>query len=67
MDLRKAARLLDGEVSGGQILCPGPRHSAKDRSLSVKLDSSAIDGIVVNSFTKNDWRECRDHVRVPRN
>ena len=35
--LQSWARALGGEVSGGQVLCPGPGHSAKDRSLSVKI------------------------------
>jgi hypothetical protein len=32
-DLRTIARLLDGEVSGSQVLAPGPRHKRRDRSL----------------------------------
>ena len=59
--LREAARLLDGEVSGEQILCPGPGHSRRDRSLSVRV--SWTDGFIVHSFTGDDWRLCRDHVR----
>ena len=59
--LREAARLLDGEDSGDQILCPGPGHSRRDRSLSVRVSST--DGFIVHSFTGDDWRLCRDHVR----
>jgi hypothetical protein len=59
--LREAARLLDGDVSGGQILCPGPGHSRRDRSLSVRVIST--DRFIVHSFTGDDWRLCRDHVR----
>jgi Toprim-like len=65
-DLRsidKIAEALGGEVTNGQVLAPGPGHSAKDRSLSVKLDSNAPDGFVVHSFAKDDPLECRDHVR----
>src|SRR6185369_7665241 len=61
--LRDAAFRLGGEVSGKQILCPGPGHSAADRSLRVKFDLRAPDGFVVQSFASDDWRECRDHVR----
>jgi hypothetical protein len=62
-DLQTMARLLGGEVSGGQVLCPGPGHSAKDKSLSVKIDSGAPDGFVVHSFSTDDPIACRDYVR----
>jgi hypothetical protein len=62
-DLQSLARALDGEVSGGQVLAPGPGHSVKDRSLSVKLDASAPDGFVVNSFANDDPIVCKDYVR----
>jgi 5S rRNA maturation endonuclease (ribonuclease M5) len=62
MDLRKAASLLDGDVSGKQIVCPGPNHSRKDRSLSVRFDASAPGGFVVNSSAGDDPIECRDYV-----
>jgi hypothetical protein len=63
IDLRSLARALGGEISGNQILAPGPNHSAKDRSLSVKLDASATDGFVVNSFANDDPIACKDYVR----
>ena len=63
-DIRAMARLLEGEaVSGQQILCPGPGHSQRDRSLSVWLTSDAPEGFSCHSFTGDDWRLCRDHVR----
>lgn len=62
--VKEAARLLGGEViAGGNILCPGPRHSAADRSLSVKPSHNAPDGFTVKSFCGDDFRDCRDHVR----
>ena len=63
MSLAQAARALDGEVSGDQILCPGPGHSARDRSLSVKFDADAPDGFLVNCFAAGDALEAKDHVR----
>ena len=33
MSLEQIARALGGEVSGGQVLAPGPNHSPEDRSL----------------------------------
>ena len=62
-DLQTLARALGGEVNGGQVLCPGPGHSAKDRSLSVKLDAGAPDGFLVHSFSSDDPIACRDYVR----
>jgi AAA domain len=63
LTLQQVARALGGEISGNQILAPGPNHSAKDRSMSVKLDAGAPDGFVVHSFAHDDPIECRDYVR----
>jgi hypothetical protein len=64
MNAAETARKLGGEVSGRDtILCPGPGHSPKDRSLAVKLVPTAPDGFVVHSHAGDNWRECRDHVR----
>jgi hypothetical protein len=35
-NLGEIARALGGEVSGGQVLAPGPGHSKRDRSLAIK-------------------------------
>ena len=63
MDLRAAARALGGEVVGRGILCPGPSHSARDRSLSVLFDASAPGGFTLHSHAGDDFGACRDHVR----
>ena len=57
------ARALGGKVSGGQVLAPGPGHSAKDRSLSIRLSATTPDGFVCHSFAGDDFRICRDFVR----
>src|SRR5262249_59906437 len=63
--IEKIAEALGGDVlDDGQVLAPGPAHSAKDRSLLIKLDSSAPDGFVVHSFAGDDPIKCRDHVRA---
>ena len=62
-DLRSAANVLGGEVSGGQIRCPAPGHSKKDRSLTVKFDPKAPDGFVVYSHAGDDDLRCKDYVR----
>lgn len=65
MDIRIAARALGGDVAGpGRVLCPGPGHSPRDRSLSVRFDAGAPDGFLVDSFAGDDWQECKDHVRA---
>jgi RecA-family ATPase len=62
-DLLSLARALGGEVRKGNVLAPGPGHSAVDRSMSVKLDPKAPDGFVVHSFATDEINECRDYVR----
>src|SRR6267143_983831 len=64
LDARSVALALGGEVcSRDAVLAPGPGHSRRDRSLSIKLDPSARDGFVVHSFAGEDPLVCRDHVR----
>jgi Toprim domain-containing protein len=64
IDMRQAARLLGGDVIGrDQVTCPGPGHTSKDRSLSVRFDPVAPEGFIVNSFANDDPIGCRDHVR----
>jgi hypothetical protein len=62
---RQIARALGGEVAGRHtVLCPGPGHSPRDRSLAVRLDPRAPDGFVIHSHAGDDWKQCRDHVRA---
>jgi len=64
MDARTLARVLGGDVVGrSTVLAPGPGHSRRDRSLSIKLDPNAPEGFLAYSHCGDDWRECRDHVR----
>jgi hypothetical protein len=57
------AKALGGEARGDRVLAPGPGHSPKDRSLSIKVDPNAPDGFVVHSFAGDDPIDCKDHVR----
>jgi hypothetical protein len=59
--LQSWAKLLGGEVCGTQVLCPGPGHSAEDRSLSVKIGRDGQP--IVHSFAGDDPITCKDHVR----
>ena len=60
--LEALARALGGDIGGHQVLAPGPNHSPRDRSLSVRLSAQSRDGFVVFSFAGDDWRHCRDYV-----
>jgi hypothetical protein len=60
---KELALLLGGEASGRGCNAPGPGHSAKDRSLSIKITSSNPDGFVVFSHCGDDNLECKDYVR----
>jgi hypothetical protein len=63
LNLRQLAATLGGEVSGGQVLAPGPGHSREDRSLAVKIDANAPDGFLVHSFANDDPMACKAYVR----
>jgi len=64
LDLRSVARALGGVAAGNSnVSAPGPGHSGADRSLSVKLDPSAPEGFLVNSFANDPPIFCRDYVR----
>jgi putative DNA primase/helicase len=64
--LRSMAAALGGDVVKGRegpfILCPGPGHSARDRSLSVSPSASDRDGFVCFSHANDAWQDCRKHV-----
>jgi putative DNA primase/helicase len=62
--LSEYARLLGGELRGQDILCPGPGHSDRDRSLSVKFDPAAPGGFLIHSFAGDNISTCRDHVSL---
>jgi hypothetical protein len=64
LDLRSIARALGGEVTGGSVLAPGPGHSPKDRSLSVKLSATAPEGFLAFSHANDDFATCRDYVKA---
>jgi hypothetical protein len=62
LDLRQLARALGGEIVGGQVLCPGPGHSPRDRSLAVKLSAQSPFGFIAHSHAGDHWPACRDYV-----
>ncbi len=63
LSLQNIAAALSGEISGNEVLAPGPGHTPKDRSLSVKLAPGTPDGFVVHSFAGDDWQACKDHTK----
>jgi hypothetical protein len=58
VSLEQIAARLGGKVRrdkhGPYVAAPGPGHSAKDDSLTVRIDPSAPDGFLVNSFSDKD-------------
>ena len=62
LSLRHLAQALGGDIVGGQVNCPGPNHSRKDRSLGVRPSASSPVGFVVNSYSGDDFVTCRDYV-----
>lgn len=57
-------KALGGQKSGrNSILCAGPGHGKRDVSLSVVFGSQYPEGFAVYSFSGDDFRQCRDHVR----
>ena len=63
LDLRDIAHALGGEIRGAEVLCPGPGHSKRDRSMSVRISATAPDGFICHSFAGDSWRDCQSHVR----
>jgi RecA-family ATPase len=65
--IQELQRALGGDISRGkngpQVLCPGPGHSLRDRSLAVALSSDNEDGFIVTSFANDDWQTCKAYVR----
>ena len=62
--LRSWASALGGTVSGASILCAGPGHSRKDRSLAVRVSASAPGGFLVYSHAGDDPLACKDYIRA---
>jgi hypothetical protein len=60
---RDIAVALGGEFSGKEVRAPGPGHTPKDRSLTVRVDALAPDGFLVHSFAGDDPLACKDYVR----
>lgn len=61
LSLPEIARALGGQIRGNRVVAPGPGHSRRDRSLSIRL-ADATDGFVVTSFAGDPWETCRDYV-----
>jgi len=60
-ELHTWARLLGGKISGDQVQCPGPGHTANDLSLSVKIDRDGEP--ICYSHSGDDPILCKDFVR----
>lgn len=60
---RRIVKQLEGDWRGDFGLVPGPGHSPKDRSLSVR-DSADGHDVIFNSFAGEDWRPIKDRLRA---
>lgn len=56
---REITARLGGDWHGRFGLVPGPNHSPRDRSVSVRDRDEAAGDIVVHSFAGEDWRAIR--------
>jgi hypothetical protein len=68
LDLRQLAQALGGKVVGGQVLCPGPGHSAGNRrsllgrlhnphlDLSLPATPATIGELIATTCSKNSGR-----------
>jgi hypothetical protein len=62
-DAKSLAAALGGEVVGpNQVRAPGPGHSKKDRSLTVKIDPTAPHGLLIHSFANDSFQLCLSHI-----
>ncbi len=60
--IQYAAHALGGEaISADSVLCPGPGHSPRDRSLKVMFRGDG--DFICHSFAGDDWRTCKDYVK----
>ena len=64
LTLKTIASALGGDICGNQVLCPGPGHSPRDRSLAIRITPDAPEGFLTYSHAGDDWQTCRDHVRA---
>jgi putative DNA primase/helicase len=64
LSVQQIVAACGGQVTGPDTCnVPGPGHSAKDRSLSIKIEPTAPDGFVVYSHAGDDGIECKDWIR----
>ena len=63
MSLRNIVEKLGGDLWAGgvQANIPAPGHSARDRSVSLRLGRDGR--LVINTFAGTDWREVMDDLR----
>lgn len=63
LTLSHLQRALGGEITGGQLVAPGPGHSSADRSMAVRIAPDRPGGFVVHSHAGDDAMACRDYVK----
>jgi hypothetical protein len=56
------AKRMKGEIQGDQVMCPGPGHSPKDRSVAIKIAPTAPGGLIVYSHARDDNLKVKDWI-----
>jgi hypothetical protein len=60
ISLNQIARVLGGNVTGGQVIAPGPGHRPHDRSMAVKIGEGG--NLIVHSYAGDDAMTCKAYV-----
>jgi putative DNA primase/helicase len=63
VNLRAIAQALGGEIAGGQVKAPGPGHSPRDRSMTVRPNPEKRSGFDIYSHAGDEFAECYRRVR----
>ena len=66
LTLQAIAAVLNGQISGDQVLAPTPGHSERDRGTAVRIAPDAPDGVLVTCFNggRAEALAVKDRLRV---
>ena len=60
---REITKALGGDWCGRYGLIPGPGHSRRDRSVSIRPHPDDPRDVIVHSFGGQSWQEIKDFLR----
>ncbi len=61
---RRVTEYLYGDWHGAYGLAPGPGHSRRDRSLSIRPHPSDPNNVIMHSFARDHWQPIKDQLRA---